>query len=69
MVKFTLERDNPTPFCLTVDQISERFMDKARDGSYFAPPIRIILTKLQGNIDQETQDVSFSQSFVNGDAT
>ena len=46
MAKFTLERDNPSPLCLTVDQISERFMDKSRDGSYLAPPIRIILTKL-----------------------
>jgi len=47
MVKFTLERDNKTPLCLTVDQMSERFLDRSRDGSYVAPQIRIILTKLK----------------------
>lgn len=60
MAKFTLERDNRTPLCLTVDQISERFLDKSRDGSYLPPPIRIILTKLQSKIDPETQDMTFS---------
>ena len=68
MVKFTLERDNPNPLCLSVDQISERFLDRARDGGYLAPPIRLILTKLQSQIEQQTQEVTFRQCFVNGDA-
>ena len=69
MAKFTIERDNPAPLCLTVDQISERFLDRPRDGSYLAPPIKIILTKLQSQIGEgESQDVTFQQSFVNGDS-
>ena len=54
MAKFTLERDNPRPFCITVDQISERFMDLRRDGMYYSPPTKIILTKLEAIIDYET---------------
>lgn len=69
MAKFTIERDNPAPLCLTVDQISERFLDRPRDGSYLAPPIKIILTKLQSQIgEDESHDVTFQQSFVNGDS-
>ena len=68
MAKFTLERDNPAPLCLTLDQCSERFLDQSRDGSYLAPPIKIILTKLQSQIGEgENHDVTFEQCFVNGD--
>ena len=68
MAKFTIERDNFAPLCLTVDQISERFLDRPRDGSYLAPPIKIILTKLQSQIGEgEEQNVTFEQCFVNGD--
>ena len=47
MSKFTLERDEKQPLCITVDQISERFLDRPRNGSYVAAPTKIILTKLE----------------------
>ena len=60
MTKFTLERDClKSPVVIAVDQIRERFLDRARDGSYEASEVRVILTKLNSHIDAETQDVTF----------
>ena len=50
MAKFTLERDNLNPLCVTVDQISERFLDRKRDGGYIAAPTKVILTKLDTRV-------------------
>ena len=67
MSKFTLERDNTQPLCITVDQISERFLDRPRNGSYIAPPIKIILTKLESEIHPDSEEVTTVQTFVGGD--
>jgi len=67
MVKFALERDSAAPVSVTVDQVSERFMDKARDGSYKAATVRLIVTKLNTYVDAETYDVVFSQMFMGGE--
>ena len=45
MAKFTLERDNPQPLFITLDQISERFFEPSQE--YVPPPTRIILTRLK----------------------
>ena len=63
MVKFTLERDNSFPLFMTVDQISERFMEP----DYVPPPTKIILTRLKTQIDPKTQQVSFVQSYTGGE--
>ena len=75
MTKFTLERDNPSPLTLTVDQISERFMDRKKDGSYWPAPTKLILTKLNSRVihvdpetvDPETEEIRTNQTFVGGD--
>ena len=54
MSKFTIERNHPTPLFVTVDQIAERIQDRTRDGTFWSPPIKVIVTKLQTVIDPET---------------
>ena len=49
MAKFTLERDNPQPLFITLDQISERFFEPSQ--GYVPPPARIILTRLKTQIE------------------
>jgi hypothetical protein len=67
MTKFTLERDHPQSFTVTIDQISERFMDRPRNGSYKPVPVKLILTKLNSKIDPDTQEVIMEQTFIGGD--
>lgn len=58
MVKFTLERDSRLPLYVTVDQISERFMD---DQDYWPPRTKMILTRIKTQIDPKTKQVSYVQ--------
>jgi len=67
MVKFVIERDSSTPVTVTVDQISERFMDKARNGGYKPAQTRLIITKLSTRIDEKTHDVVYQQTFMGGE--
>ena len=48
---------------MTVDQISERFMEP----DYVPPPTKLILTRLKTQIDAKTQQVSFLQSYTGGE--
>lgn len=67
MSKFTLERDNlKGPVIITLDQIAERFMDIPRDNGYLPPLTRVIITKLNSQIDPKTQEVTNQQIFVGG---
>lgn len=50
MVKFVIERDTTAPVTVTVDQISERFMDKKRNGSYKPALTRLLVTRLTTHI-------------------
>lgn len=68
--KFTLERDNPNPLVVSIDQISERLMDKHRDyreGSYTPAYVKLILTKLNTKIDPDSEDIYFEQIYQGGD--
>ena len=56
MAKFTLERDSVNPVMVTVDQISERFLDRKRDGAYIAAPTKIILTQLDTRVRQVDEE-------------
>lgn len=70
--KFTLERDNPQPLVIAVDQISDRLMDIKRDfgpDMYEAAAVKLILTKLNSRIDMdpEAESVPFEQTYIGGD--
>lgn len=67
--KFTLERDHPQSLTISIDQISERVMDRKRNFSYDVVPVKIILTKLSSKIeDPDAETVPFEQTYIGGDS-
>jgi len=67
MIKFVIERDSNDPVTVSVDQISERFMDKARNGSYKSAQTKLIITKLSTKVDPESHDIVYEQTFFGGE--
>lgn len=46
IVKFTMEKEHPTPISIAVDQINSRFVDETMLGNYEYPAIKVMLVKV-----------------------